>query len=319
MSMKRQSFWGRKGLSTTTKVEAISPIKPIRPLVGPNTTKDLSEPADSIPEKVPTPSQDSLVELTHVKAVQPYPYGNVRHGGYMIGDETTILRASWAMLGGICKGAPENLQPIKLDFLHRMVGIMRLNPQLQHALDQAFLQGLSGQVSLKILGAKLISWVGQNSSLLDIIGELMVYITLAGEKLNAPRLEQLVQGLKVINVDNVRVQHLIKMRQMELRLGEFYHEPAGAYVAFNLEKLTNLDRAPQLVCDFVRAILGLEEKFTMNQVVAATQALVLHYVPENLSNQHVPRPMINLCLKKLTEAITAYRLIRNSPKRFNIA
>lgn len=309
---------GRSNSRSTSKIDAISAVKPVRPLVAPNTSHDLSEPVDAMPERVQPPTQDSLVELTHVQAVKPYPYGNVVHGGYTIGDETTILRAAWAMLGAMSQGIPDNQQPLKLDFLHRMVGIMRLPPNLQHALDQAYLQGRSGQVTLKVLGAKLISWVGQNSSLLDLIGELMVYITLAGETLNAPRLEQLVQSLKVLNINKVRVLHLIKLRQMELHLGELYHETPGAYVAFNLEKLTNLERAPQLVCEYIQGILGLDEKFTMLQAVAATQALVLHYVPEHLANQHVPRPMINLCLKKLTEAITAYKLIRNNPARFQI-
>lgn len=229
----------------------------------------------------------------------------------MIGDESTLLRASWSMLGYASQvGSPQSSKA-KLQLIANMETLMGLDTKIKHAMEQAFLQGRAGQIKPQMLGAKMVSWVGSESALLDLTAELMVYTTLAGDKLSNQHVQHLIQGVQPLKISSTRLQHMIELRQRELALGSYFKQPQGRFIAFTLPKPQEAIAKHKAVINYAQALLGLDSAYNAENVACITQALVLHYAPVRLSSQHVPRPMIRLCNKKLAEAIAAYNLLRN--------
>lgn len=297
--------------SNETTVSAIAPISRISRVAQVNASPRQDQQAAETPLIFDAPPQDSVVvNLSQIKAVQPAPYGNIRRGGFMVGDEGTLLRATWAMLGYTAKAAPPEVQTVKLQLLRDLERLMQVSNKDIHALEQAFLQGRSGQVQPQMLGTKLQTWVGKDSVLLDIVAELMVCMGLEGQKLTADLIQHLQQGVQTLNVSKIRLQYLIEMRQKELSLSQFFKHPAGRYIAFQLPQKPTRQHKNKVLITYALSLLGLEAPFTMEQVAATTQAVVIHYAPVNLSQQHVPRPLIRLCSKKVSDTIAAYNLLR---------
>lgn len=288
-------------------VRAITAVQPVQKVQTSDQTSDQTL-AQTATKTVPP---DVYVDLSSVKAVQPYPYGNIRRGGFMIGDESTLLRASWGLLGYASQiGSPQSSKS-KLQLIANIETLMQLPSKIKHAMEQSFIQGRAGEIKPQILSAKIVSWVGSESALLDLIAELMVYITLAGDKLSQKHLQHLIQGVQPLQVSSTRLQHLIELRQRELALGTYFKQPQGGFIAFTLPKPQEAIAKHKAVLSYAQAILGLESSYNAENVACITQALVLHYAPVRLSSQHVPRPMIRLCNKKLAEAIAAYNLLRS--------
>lgn len=296
----------KKRSENTAPIEPVQAIKPVAPIFS---SHEFQSDSDSPLTDTKAPIIPSVyVNLSQIQAIQPYPYGNTQRGGYMIGDEVTLMKASWAMLGYAAKLGNSESQSSKVKLLRDMEKLMHIDAQLVHTLEQAFLQGRAGQVNPQMLGHKLGSWVGTESILLDVIAELMVYIGLAGQTLSSELIVHLAQGIQFLNVSKVRMQHLIQLRQKEISLGKYFNQPQGGYIAFAIPK--NHSKVSPALEDYALAILGLEKPFTLKNAAQITQALVLHYAPVNLSSQHVPRPLIRLCSKKVAEAIAAYNLLR---------
>lgn len=308
------SLHGVKRQSTSVqgieRVSRISRVSPVYDDYSQSASEDSKEDKDE--ESVASIVQPStIVNLSHVKTVLPTPYGNMRRGGFMIGDENTLMRATWALLGFAANVAPQEQQQAKVKLLRDMERLMQLPKSVVQPLEQAFLQGRSGQVSPRMLGNKLQSWVGKDSVLLDITAELMVYIALEGQKLTSELITHIMQGVQYLNVSKVRLQHLIQTRQRELTLGAYFKKPQGSYIAFQLPQKPTAQHKNKVLVEYALSLLGLEIPYTMEQVSTTTQALVLHYAPVNLSQQHVPRPLIRLCSKKVSETIAAYNLLRS--------
>lgn len=304
----REKIWQifRKQGNTNTAISPINKVKPVQQVYKLSNTPAHTKEESSLTHNPP----DLYVSLTQVKAVQDHQYGNIKRKGMVIGDESTLLRASWALLGYVAKCGNNSSQNAKLTLLHDMQNIMQVNQGLRQAMEQSFLQGRAGQIDPKMVGNKLISWVGLESVLLDIVSELMVYMALAGQQPTQASIQHLSHGLKSLNISSIRLQHLIKLRQRELALGAYYKQPQGGFVAYTLPKPQEIHNLPKAVLDYAVEVLGLEHPYSLENAALITRALVMHYAPVRLSSQHVPRPLMKLCSKKLAECIAAYNLLR---------
>lgn len=293
-------FFGKERKKDSIGIRKISAVRSVRPVQAVR--------AEEVSRAENSPADTGKVHMSSADRVHTgLSPEDIKRAGMQ--RDMNILRAVHLLAGFVCRSKGKESLPLLQKLLSVLHTEMRLHKEQQAHLNRSFLQGMYQKISCEAVAAKLRSYGGRSCVLCDICFDFTVYAALTGKEPDSKLLQDLKQLADSLGIDEVRLVHLMRLRQIELAL----KKKLGLSFRECLPKLSHIrDKgALSALKRYSLEVLGLEEPFTLSQAAAAAQLTVLRNAPVNLEKSGVPFALICFSVKNTADAIAAYRLLQS--------